>query len=65
MNQSQKATKNLHKDIHIMFGWNVAIQEAEKKIRNHRMKIARLKAAIQTFKKQMEDGEPFPPMGAR
>jgi hypothetical protein len=53
MNEHGKATPILHKNLHI-HGWPMAIMEAEYKIREYRLNIAKLKAAIQTFQEQIK-----------
>lgn len=60
MSRSKKTSKKLYKTLHTSSAWREAIHEADQKIKDYRLKIQKLKAAIGTFEKQLRDGVPFP-----
>jgi hypothetical protein len=44
-------------------GWDVAILEAEKQLKAWRNKVARLTAALATFREAKDNGKPWPGKG--
>lgn len=57
--------KNLAHYAKPISGWDAAITDAEKMIVEERLKIARLKRAIESFKGLRDSGHPFPSEGTK
>lgn len=53
------STKKLEQKQHKVTGWDAAIQEGERQLKQWRSKVARLMASIQTFREAKEAGLPF------
>ncbi len=58
--ESTENLQTIEGEVNTTIGWSSAIAEAERKIAEHRQKIARLEKAISTFREMLNENEPFP-----